>query len=173
MISDTHSAAGPEPSTASNAARLEKLYRGISKDVGKTVHESDWYTITQEKINQFCVATNDFQWIHSNPERASTSSPFGCTVAHGFLTLSLYPYLRGLTGENAEIYPDVHQMVNYGINKLRLMSPVRVNAKIKSHSVLTSVTPSEHGLQIIETATISIANEKKPALVGELLIVLM
>ncbi len=150
-----------------------KLLESLNANLGKTIHESDWLRVTQNQINQFSTATLDHQWIHTDPERASKESPFGGTIAHGYLTLSLYPYLRGLVNESTPLFPGVKQVVNYGINKLRLMSPVVAEKKIKGSSVLKEVKETPNGIQITETFTVNIENEEKPAMVGELLILLM
>lgn len=147
---------------------LEKL----KSQCGKKIHESDWLKITQEKINQFALATNDHQWIHTDPERAKTQSPFGSTIAHGYLTLSLYSHLRGLSDTENPPYPGVEQMINYGINKLRLMNPVKVNAYVKGSTTLLNIEESKHGIRITEEFTAHIKGEEKPAVVGELLILL-
>ncbi len=149
------------------------LLESLKANIGKTIHESDWLTVTQNQVNQFSEATFDHQWIHTDPERASKESPFGSTIAHGYLTLALYPYLRGLVSESTPLFPGVKQIVNYGINKLRLMSPVIVEKKIQGSSVLTDVKQTPHGIQITETFTVKIENEEKPAMVGELVMLLM
>lgn len=148
------------------------LIEKLKSQCGQKIHESDWYKITQEQINQFALATNDHQWIHTDPERAKTQSPFSGTIAHGYLTLSLYSHLRGLVDTESPSYPGVEQVINYGINKLRLMNPVKVNAHIKGSTILLAAEESEHGIRITEEFTVHIQGEKKPALVGELLVLL-
>lgn len=149
------------------------LVETLTGKIGETVHESEWIKITQEQVNQFSKATRDFQWIHTNPERAAQESPFGSTIAHGYLTLSLYPYMRGLGSDSIIEFPGVKQIVNYGINKLRLIHPVVVGKSIRGTSILTGVIQIPTGIQVTETFTVEIQDENKPALVGELVMLLM
>ncbi len=149
------------------------LLERLTDKVGQPIHESEWFKVTQEQISLFSEATLDHQWIHTDPKRATEESPFGGTIAHGYLTLSLYPYLRGLANEASPLYPGVKQVVNYGINKLRLISPVKANTRIKGSSVLKDVQQTTKGVQITETFTVHIEKNEKPALVGELVMILM
>ena len=95
--------------------------------VGQEIVVSDWLEITQDRVNQFAVATGDHQWIHTDPARAK-DGPFGAPIAHGFLTLSLLPYFF----EQSLSTPSVKMGVNYGLNKVRFMSPVKVGARIRA-----------------------------------------
>jgi acyl dehydratase len=132
--------------------------------VGQHLGYSDWLEITQERVNQFAEATGDFQWIHVDIERAK-AGPFGGTIAHGFLTLSLAPGLL----------KDVWQMkgakmgVNYGLNKVRFPSPVPVGSKVRAGAVLTEVTEvGGGGMQLVLEATFEVQGADKPACVAEL-----
>lgn len=148
------------------------LINEITSNIGKQTHESEWLEITQDLINSFASATLDNQWIHTDPERAKLESPFGGAIAHGFLTLSLYPHLRGLVDPQKPPFPSVKQAINYGINRLRLMNPVKVGSFVKGSSVLLTAEETENGVRITEEFTVHIKGEKKPALVGELLTLL-
>ena len=123
---------------------------------------SDWMTIDQERINQFAVATNDHQWIHVDPERAA-AGPFGSTIAHGFLTLSLISdLLFGVT--TVEGSPMV---INYGLDRVRFLGVVPVGSRVRATAKITSVTPAAQGIRVVSTVTIELEGAEKPALVAE------
>ena len=129
----------------------------------------DWLTIDQTRIDAFAAATGDSQWIHVDPERARRESPYGTTVAHGFLTLSLLPFL---TGSNSPDYlrrhfPGMRLRVNYGLNRLRLPAPVRCGARIRARTVLKEATLLDAGLEVVYRFSVEIEGEEKPALVAE------
>ena len=129
----------------------------------------DWLTIDQTRIDAFAAATGDSQWIHVDPERARRESPYGTTVAHGFLTLSLLPFL---TGSNSPDYlrrhfPGMRLRVNYGLNRLRLPAPVRCGARIRARTVLKEATLLDAGLEVVYRFCVEIEGEEKPALVAE------
>ncbi len=140
----------------------------LQSKVGTEVHVSDWFTITQERINAFADATLDHQWIHVDPERAARESPFGTTIAHGFLTLSLIPYLTGAVDPERERYPGLVMAINYGLNRVRFPHPVPVNARIRARSELLGVEEvANNGLQLIHRVTIEIEGAPKPGCVAE------
>jgi len=129
----------------------------------------DWLTIDQARIDAFAAATGDSQWIHVDPERARRESPYGTTVAHGFLTLSLLPFL---TGSNSPDYlrrhfPGMRLRVNYGLNRLRLPAPVRCGARIRARTVLKEAMLLDAGLEVVYRFSVEIEGEEKPALVAE------
>jgi acyl dehydratase len=130
--------------------------------VGQDLGSSDWLTIEQDRIDQFALATGDHQWIHTDPARAA-SGPFGATVAHGFLTLSLVPVLS----EGAFAVADVRLGVNYGLNRVRFASPVRVGSRVRGHYKLLAYEPLEGGAQMTVQATIELEGSSKPACVAE------
>ena len=132
--------------------------------LGLEVAVSDWVTITQERINLFAEATGDHQWIHIDPERAANESPFGTTIAHGFLTLSLVPYLKGECIE----FTGVKMGVNYGTNRVRFMAPVKVNSKLRGRFKLMSVEPIKGGVQMVWECTLELEGLEKPACIAEL-----
>lgn len=133
---------------------------------GTELAPSPWFEITQERVNQFADATNDHQFIHVDPLRAA-ETPFGGTIAHGFLTLSLLSYLNSLTA----ILPERMVMgINYGSDKVRYISPVRVGKRIRSLQKILEVTEKNPGQWLVKTAvTVEIEGEQKPALVAETL----
>lgn len=137
--------------------------------VGTEVHVSDWLPITQERVADFAKATSDFQWIHTDPERAAKDSPWGTTIAHGYLTMSLYPMLRGIVEEGKPLVPGVKTVVNYGTNKMRFVNAVKVGARIRGRIKLLAVEEVKGGVQIVEEFTVEIDGESKPACVAEVI----
>jgi len=129
----------------------------------------DWLTIDQARIDAFAAATGDSQWIHVDPERARRESPYGTTVAHGFLTLALLPFLTGSNspGYLRRHFPGMRLRVNYGLNRLRLPAPVKCGARIRAHTVLKEATPIDEGLEVVYRFSVEIDGEEKPALVAE------
>ena len=134
--------------------------------IGKETRVGDWHTVTQEEINQFAEATGDHQWIHVDVERAK-SGPFGGTIAHGFWTLSAAPFImRG--GEGVQVRLPSRMGVNYGLNRVRFMSPVHVGKRIRGRAKLVSVEEVQPKvIQQISEITVEIEGETKPAMVAE------
>lgn len=126
--------------------------------VGQEIGVSDWVVVDQARINAFADATGDHQWIHVDPERAA-SSPFGGSVAHGFLTLSLLP----MFGEDAFAIDDVVMGVNYGLDRVRFPSPVRAGSRLRGRFALQSYQPLEGGAQLTVEVTVEIEGQAKPA----------
>jgi acyl dehydratase len=137
----------------------------LAAKVGETIGTSPWFEVSQERINQFAEATGDHQFIHINPE-AAKMTPFGTTIAHGFLTLSLIPVLRA---ESDCPRPDGVKMgVNYGGNKVRFLAPVKSGKRVRAHFKLLELAEKRPGQwqETMET-TIEIEGEDKPALIAE------
>jgi acyl dehydratase len=147
----------------SETRTLERL----QTQVGKEIHCSDWYEVTQARINAFADATGDHQWIHIDAERAARESPWKATIAHGYFTLSLYPLLRGLVTAERPVFEGVRQVINYGLDKLRFPSAVVVGSRIRAHCLLLKVEPVTGGLQVSEQYTVEIEGQPKPACVAE------
>jgi acyl dehydratase len=133
--------------------------------VGRDVYLSDWIVVDQARIDRFAEATGDFQWIHVDPQRAAASSPFGGTIAHGFLTLSLL----GKCYEEflPDLLPFCEVGVNYGLNKVRFTQPVRAGSRVRGRFRLAQVEPVDAGVQMVFTATMEIEAGAKPACVAE------
>jgi len=127
--------------------------------VGTDLGYSNWVNVDQDRINLFAEATNDHQWIHVDPVRAA-EGPFGAAVAHGFLTLSL---AIPMWSELLDV-PDCKTKVNYGLDKVRFISPVKAGSKIRMKGVIASVTEVPGGVQIGVDQTIEIEGVDKPAL---------
>ena len=130
--------------------------------IGQTVASSDWITVTQERIDEFARATGDHQWIHVDPVRAA-AGPFGTTIAHGFLTLSLLPVMA----ESAIEFANVRMGVNYGLNKVRFPAPVPVGSRLRGHFKLPAFEPIEGGAQITMEVTMEREGSTKPVCVAE------
>jgi len=130
---------------------------------GQELGTSEWFDITQERVNTFADATDDHQWIHVDVERAKRESPFGGPVAHGFLTLSL---LIPMWSQVLTV-TDATMEVNYGLNKVRFPSPVPVGGRIRLTAALTDVTEVKGGLQVTVSAVIQLEGGDKPACVAE------
>jgi acyl dehydratase len=146
----------------------EEVFNQLKAQEGQEVHTSDWLTVTQEMVNQFAEATLDHQWIHVNPERAKAESPFGGPIAHGFLTLSLIPYLTGEVDPDKPVFEDLKMGINYGTNKVRFPHPVAVGSRVRAHVTRKSVEEAKGGIQLINTIVIEIDGAEKPACVAEM-----
>ncbi|MGC3968327.1 MAG: MaoC family dehydratase [Pirellulales bacterium] len=131
--------------------------------VGQKLGASDWYEVTQDRIDAFARATGDDQWIHCDPTRAATEGPYGTTVAHGFLTLSLCIKLA----ESAFRVVGVTMIINYGLNRVRFPSPVKCGSRVRMHSELLEIHDAAQGLQAVFKHTIEAEGEPRPACVME------
>ncbi len=149
---------------------LGEALKTLEAEVGQETHISDWIVVDQSMIDKFAEATLDFQWIHTDKQKAMAHSPFGNTVAHGFLSLSLIPYLTGSVDIENPRFPDMKLGVNYGMNKVRFPAPVLEGSKIRSRTTLLSVDEvAGNGLQLTSTITIEIEGQEKPACIAEML----
>ncbi|MGV0604978.1 MaoC family dehydratase [Mycolicibacterium sp. XJ1904] len=129
---------------------------------GSQLGPSEWLEVTQDRVNLFADATEDHQWIHVDPEKAA-NGPFGATIAHGLLTLSLLPYF------SHQLYTvgNIAMAINYGYNKVRFITPVKVGAKIRATGELTKIDQLDGAVQSTMTTTIEIEGSEKPAAVAE------
>ncbi|MEU5421154.1 MaoC family dehydratase [Streptomyces sp. NPDC001407] len=130
--------------------------------VGEELGPSDWLEVDQKRIDLFATATGDHQWIHVDPERAA-AGPFGTTIAHGYLTLSLLPSLMPLL---MRVSP-VRMGINYGLNKVRFPAPVPVGSRLRARAVITDVTDVEGGVQLTTAVTVEREGGGKPVCVAE------
>ncbi len=133
--------------------------------VGKEIGVSDWLEISQERVNGFAEVTGDHQFIHVDPERAA-KTPFGGPIAHGFLTLSLLPYFAG---QGHSLRPaNVAMGINYGLDKVRFLTPVKVGASIRARYKFTGFEEKKPGQILLKhEVTIEIDGEQKPAMIAE------
>src|SRR5215468_8709447 len=134
---------------------------------GREVAVSDWFEITQDRINLFADATGDHQWIHVEVERAKAESPYGTTIAHGFLTLSL---LSQLMSQTVKINLPSKMGINYGLNKVRFPSPVPAGSKIRARAVLNAIEEITAGRQLVWKITVEREGADKPCCVAEWLV---
>lgn len=139
---------------------------GLREYVGLQVGVSEWLRVSQERIDQFADATEDRQWIHLDVERASRESPFTTTIAHGFLTLSLLSKLIQL----ALRVEGISLTINYGLNRVRFISPVPAGSRIRGRFVLASVDEIDNGVQVIWNVTVECEGREKPCCVAEWLL---
>ncbi|MGF6261635.1 acyl dehydratase [Paraburkholderia youngii] len=143
----------------------------IDEFVGRELGASDWVVVDQARIDAFAHCTGDRQWIHVDVERARRESPFGGTIAHGYLTLSL---LAALAMEIGLIPEDASAGLNYGLDKVRFMTPVKAGARVRNRVSLVSVEKKSGGRIIVKTMNeLQIEGEDKPALVAETLAMLV
>lgn len=143
----------------------------LSDFVGKELGVSEWMTVDQERIREFADCTGDQQWIHVDVERAKRESPFGSTIAHGYLTLSLLPAMQQSLG----VMPTgVAAALNYGADKVRFITPVKAGARIRDRVTLVAVEPKGPGRTLMTTRhTVEIEGEEKPAMVADTLAMLL
>ena len=134
--------------------------------VGHPLGTSDWFEVTQERVNLFADATGDHQWIHTDPQRAAVESPFGGTVAHGFFTLAL---CNTLTQRSFTI-AGPKMMVNYGLNRVRFPAPVRVGTRIRMVTDLMEVKEFQSVAQVTCKQTFEVEGETKPVCVAETIV---
>ncbi len=135
--------------------------------IGEEVGASDFVEVTQSRINDFADATEDHQWIHIDAERARTDSPFGSTIAHGFLTLSLLPHFAA---QAFTVRGNFKMGINYGLNRLRFISPVKSGSRVRARFTLQAVEEVAGGAQITWTVTVESEGSAKPALAAEWLV---
>jgi acyl dehydratase len=134
---------------------------------GREFHPTDWFVVTQDRIQKFADATEDRQWIHLNPQRAQRESPFGATIAHGFLTLSLISYFLK---QAVQIRSGVAMSINYGLNKVRFPGPVRAGASVRARVTLLSVKESPEFVDAVFLIHVESQSLAKPCCIAEWLV---
>lgn len=147
----------------------DELIKFLEPQLHSEIHVGPWLTIDQERIDRFAEVTGDIQWIHTDPERASRESPYGATIAHGFLTLSLLPFLTESNHPDffQKNYPGMRMRVNYGLNRVRFPAPVVVGSLIRARTVLHAFEKAGEAVQIVYLITVEIEGGAKPACVAE------
>lgn len=138
--------------------------QSLTNWVGREIAATEWFAVTQSQIQQFAEVTDDCQWIHVDPERAQAESPYGCTIAHGFLTLAL---LSHFLRQAIQIQNGVRMSVNYGLNRVRFPSPVRANSKIRAHFTLRSLKELPDALEAVFDVRIETQGSNKPCCAAE------
>ena len=140
----------------------------LAAAVGEELGTSDWFEVTQERVDQFADATDDHQWIHVDRERAA-QGPFGGTIAHGYMTVSLIPALsQSIFSVETE-----GPRLNYGLNKVRFPNPVPVGSRVRAHATLAELADVPAGKQLVVRYTIEIEGQDKPACVAETVVLLL
>jgi acyl dehydratase len=139
----------------------------VKQSIGKEAGVSGWLNVNQDLIDQFAALTGDRQWIHVDAGRANRESPFGATVAHGFLTVSL---LSWLVSEAVDVRADFKLRVNYGFNRLRFPAPIIFGSRIRARVTTNAVRDVEGGIEIAWGVVVEIENNAKPALAAEWLV---
>jgi acyl dehydratase len=139
--------------------------------VGRELGVSDWVTVGQDRIDQFAACTGDRQWIHVDVERARQESPFGGPIAHGYLSLSL---VAAMVMQLGAIPPDAATALNYGLDKVRFVAPVKAGARVRMRARLVSAEPQNGGRMLLKLqSTLEIEGEARPALIAEVLCMLI
>ena len=144
-------------------ARVVASIEALKEFAGRELGVSDWFAVSQERINQFAEATEDRQWIHVDSARAKNESPFGSTIAHGFLTLAL---LSHLTKQAFEVR-GVRMGINYGLNRVRFPAPVRSGSRIRARVLLDSLKEFPGGVEAVLSVTVESEGAAKPCCVAE------
>ena len=142
-----------------------KVFNGLDEVVaarGSELGPTEWLQITQERVNLFAEATDDHQWIHVDPDKAA-GGPYGGTIAHGLLTLSLLPHF---THQMYRV-DNIAMAINYGYNKVRFINPVKVGANVRARAAITEVAELDKAVQVTMTVTVEIEGVDKPAAVAE------
>jgi len=143
----------------------------VQNFVGRELGVTDWVTVGQDRIDQFAACTGDRQWIHVDVERASRESPFGGPIAHGYLTLSL---VAAMVMELGVIPPDAATGLNYGLDKVRFIAPVKAGARVRTRASLAAAEAQSGGRMLLKLdCTLEIEGETKPALVAQTLCMLI
>jgi acyl dehydratase len=148
------------------AAKAFELFKA---DIGNDEGAGEWFQVTQDQINEFADVTHDHQFIHVDPERAK-ATPFGTTIAHGFLTLSMLTHLSAGASSappNPGKYEGLLMGINYGFNKVRFVNPVKVGSRIRARAVTTNAELKGNAIDVTRNFTVEIEGEEKPALVAE------
>ncbi|MGK2875011.1 MAG: MaoC family dehydratase [Nocardioides sp.] len=140
----------------------------VTAAIGEHLGYSEWLTVDQKRINTFAEATGDFQWIHVDVEKAA-AGPFGTTIAHGYLTLSLVPLL----GQEVFTFTGWPAALNYGTEKVRFLTPVKVDSRIRAGVEIVAAEPSGQGLRVVLRYTVEIEGEPRPACVAETVVLLL
>jgi acyl dehydratase len=146
----------------------ENAFAVLSKSIGTSEGEGEWFLVDQDRINAFAEVTEDRQFIHVDPELSAQMSPWGVPIAHGFLTLSLLTHLLGSVKQDPAALEGILMGVNYGFEKVRFVNPVKVGSKVRALSTIAAVEQKDaNTLHVTRSITVEIEGETKPALVAE------
>ena len=145
---------------------LQNGYDTLTARIGQPSDPTEWFEMTQERINDFADTTLDRQWIHIDPERAK-AGPFGAPIAHGQLTMSLMSFLPGSDGIGLPVLEGMRMGINYGWNRVRFPAPVPVGARIRTRAEIRSVEVKGQMLEVVNQLTVEVQGQSKPACVGD------
>ena len=145
----------------------QAFYNKWYQHLDEETFTGEWHTIDQSCIDQFAEVTEDRQWIHTDPERAAEESPFGSTIAHGFLTLALLPKLTDSVNTDNNPYPDARMLVNYGLNRVRFPYPVKAGSEVRARTKLVDVIPAKRSVDIVNEISVEINGSRRLACVAE------
>ena len=145
----------------------QKAYEAMSAQIGGDPVAGDWFELDQDRINAFADATLDHQFIHVDVERATNETPFGGTIAHGFLTLSMLVHLSTSIPSDLPPMEGVVMGINYGMNKVRFINPVPAGSRIRATSTVSNVELKGSAVDMTRTMTVEIEGQDKPALIAE------
>ncbi|MCY4068906.1 MAG: MaoC family dehydratase [Acidimicrobiaceae bacterium] len=148
-------------------SKAAAAYEVLKPSEGSERGHGDWFRITQEQINAFADCTEDHQFIHIDEERAKTETPFGGTIAHGFLTLSMIVHLMHSVPSETPPLDGLVMGINYGLDRVRFINPVSRGKRVRAHAAVKSVELKAGAVQVVTTVTVEIEDEPKPALVAD------
>jgi acyl dehydratase len=150
------------------SSNAEQAFEKLKATEGAEEGAGDWFEVDQAIINAFADVTHDHQFIHVDPERSAKQSPFGVTIAHGFLTLSLLPHLSTSVPSSGERLEGLVMGMNYGFDKVRFVSPVKVGSRVRARSTVKTVElKAPSSVQVTKTYAIEVEGEDKPAVVAD------
>jgi acyl dehydratase len=151
----------------------QKMLQQLSAQMNQVTLVGEWLTVDQERIDRFADVTDDHQWIHTDVLRAKEHSPFGGTIAHGFLTLALIPKLIGAVNPDTPTYPGAKMVVNMGLNQVRYPYPVKTGSRLRASKKVIHVALVRRGLEVTEEITVEIEGCRRPACVAQTLMLLV
>jgi len=146
------------------------FYRNWQDRIGKEVFVGDWMRVEQSRIDSFADVTGDRQWIHTDPARARDESPFGDTIAHGFLVLSLLPQLTDTVNPEKPPYPEARMVVNCGLDQVRFPHPVKSGSRIRARTTLRSMTPSKRSVEMVNRIEVEVEGSSRIVCVADTLL---
>ena len=152
-------------------AEMDFTMANVARFVGREMGTSEWIEVGQDRMDSFAACTGDAQWIHIDVDRARRESPFGATIAHGYLTLSL---VAPMVTEVGLVPRDAKAALNYGLDKVRFIAPVKAGARVRGRLAIASAEPVSEGKVLLKAqCTLDIEGEPKPALIAEILCLLV
>ncbi|GGO84698.1 hypothetical protein GCM10011348_31520 [Marinobacterium nitratireducens] len=156
----------PDVQSVKNPKVLD-FYRDWQTRIGQEVFLGDWMLVDQSRIDRFADVTGDRQWIHTDPERARNESPFGGTIAHGFLILSLLPELTDTVNPERPPYPEARMVVNCGLDQVRFPHPVKASSRIRARTTLKSLTPAKRSVEMVNRIEVEVEGSGRVVCVAD------